>query len=201
MNNEGQVLDVEIQHLRWMPVLYRGEPFPWHRQEIPSARARDDISGPQVYRWRLRDTSREIFCSYIGETEKFETRLCAYRIGSGDREDMNPERQRVRAAMKQCERDGGNVELDFLNLDECKVRINGKPIEKRLVVGYHDVRLMMESSAIVAARVEGVKLLNRGRGNAYVNNLLRIERQHPEIRGLSQKLKALLANDVCKPSL
>lgn len=172
MNHQGQTFGIEVQDLRWrQALLLDGKPFPWHRRTPPSAKSRDVIVGPQVYRWTMRNRLGGVLRSYIGEAEKFENRLCAYRNGE----------TKIRTQMNECEKDGGTVELHFLDLGSCAIRINGKPITNRSLAD-HDMRLMMEKLAIVIAHVEGVKLLNVDRGNVCTNDLRTIIQEHPEVR-------------------
>jgi hypothetical protein len=191
---DGQALDVEIGQLRWRPVLLKGEPFPWHRQAIPSARARETIAGPQVYRWTMRDRIGAISGSYIGETGEFVARLCAYRSGKSDREAST-----VRAAMRRCEGDGGMVELCFLDLEKWTLRVNGKLTTNRSLAD-HDVRLMLEKTAILTARVEGIRVLNDVRENVLLKNLRQIAQKYPEVRGLiTEEIRVLLAATTSDP--
>ena len=65
----------------------------------------------------------------------------------------------------RCEEHNGTVDLEFLEL-RTPFRINGKLIND-FSLGEPDVRIMMEHIAIVTARAEGLKLINRLSDNAY----------------------------------
>ena len=166
MDPSGTILAIDIP-LEWTSVTVKGENFPRHQGKIRSRRAKDKIKGPQIYRWVLRKRSGEISAVYIGQTEDFEIRLRAYREGKSGCDGSV-----VQSAMKECDEDGGSVELQFLDLVKGAFRMNGTPIN-RASLGEPDVRLMMESIAIVAARADGVRLLNQVRENAYMKILLR----------------------------
>jgi hypothetical protein len=129
------ILDIEIGQLRWKPILWRNESFPWHRQALPNARARDTVAGPHVYRWTMLNSLGEISSSYIGETGNFLQRLRAYRISSQDGETSI-----VCPAMRKCEKNGGRVELFFLDLGTLRLSIDGKSLPN-CTVADHDVRL------------------------------------------------------------
>jgi hypothetical protein len=150
------------------------------------------ISGAKIYRWVLRDQSGAIDSVYIGQSERFQQRLSAYR--SGNRKALASEYP-VRAQLKQCEGAGGSVELEFLDLDKGSFYINGKLVANPSL-GDHDVRLMMESIAIVAARASSLQLLNRLQQNVGVKDLVRIVRQHPSLK--TPAVEALIERNSCR---
>lgn len=193
MDSQSKILDIQIPHLLWKPVslTLKGKPFQWHLQRPPRVRARDQIDGPKVYRWTMANSSGEIYCSYIGETQDFRQRLAEYRTNGATRQHAA-----VKEAMRQCVHDGGTVELWFLDLGTFSLRINGELLPKRTLAD-HDVRLMMENFAILTARVQGMKLLNHDRGNVFMKNMSRLEMQHPghpEIGLMKETLAVLLQN-------
>jgi hypothetical protein len=131
----------------------------------------------------------EISSVYIGQSEQFETRLRDYR--SPNQYDRD-----VQAAMRECEESGGRVELHFLDLGTDRFRINGKLVS-HASLSNHDVRMMMESIAIVTAGVEGVKLINLVRDNALVKVMTDLCKQYPETFGpMTAQKKALLETQV-----
>jgi hypothetical protein len=182
LENVPNIPGIEIP-FNWAQVLERGTYFPWHRKKVPKNLPKYNIAGPRVYRWVLR-RGEEISSVYIGQSEKFEKRLRDYRR-------PNPYDCDVQAAMRECEAGGGRVELQFLDLGTGSFRINGKLIS-HASLSNHDVRMMMESTAIVTARVEGVKLLNHVRDNALVKVMVDLFKQYPETFGpMTAQKKAL----------
>lgn len=186
MEGVTNIPKIEIP-FHWTQVLdNKGAYFPWHRK-VPK-KLRKHIAGPRVYRWVLRKGD-EISSVYIGQSEQFETRLGEYR---------NPNRydSDVQAAMRECEESGGRVELHFLDLGTGRFRINGKLIS-HASFSNHDVRIMIESIAIVTARVEGVKLLNHVRDNTLVKMMADLFKQYPETFGpMTAQKKTLLETQV-----
>lgn len=172
----------------WKQVLEKEGYFPWHRV-VPKKPAKH-IRGPQVYRWVLRKGD-EISSVYIGQSEQFEKRL-------GDYRRPNHYDSALQAAMRECEEGGGRVELDFLDLGSGSFRINGKLIS-HASLSNHDVRMMMESIAIMTAGVEGITLLNHVRDNTLVRIMVGLAKQYPEIFGpMTAQKKALLALQVTR---
>lgn len=162
----GDVLKFEIP-LRWVRVTVKGACFDWHKSLPKTVRERDLISGPQVYRWLLRSNAGEIEWVYIGQSENFQKRISAHRGGAV-----------LQERMRDCETKGGTVELEFLDLTEPLI-VNGKCITNS-ALREHDVRLMMESIAVVTARTEQLRVLNRLQENVDVKRLISFATQNPE---------------------
>ena len=143
--------------LRWEPVvLSNGKRFNWHKERAPADADRRRLDGARVYRWILRDADGKIDRLYIGESGAFNERITQYR--SDCPADGSTEAA-LRTEMNNCEANGGSVDLEFLSL-EAPIHVNGKIINN-YTLGEHNVRLMMENIAIVTAKVQGLKLVNR----------------------------------------
>lgn len=165
----GEVHNIVIP-LHWIPVPAEGGQFDWHKNPPKSVRARDAISGPRVYRWALQTITGETTSVYIGQSERFQKRVSAYR--KGKQTSLEPD-DTVQSKIKDWENSGGKVELQFLDLDAEPSCINGKPITIASL-GDHDTRLMMESIAIFSARASGLKILNSLQDNVHETELRRL---------------------------
>lgn len=190
MSLAGDVLRIDVP-LHWTRVQVSEKHFDWHKDLPKTVRNRDLISGPKIYRWVLRESGIESV--YIGQSERFEKRLSAYR--SGNRKALASE-YHVRAKLKQCEDAKGIVELEFLDLDKGSFYINGKLVANSSL-GDHEVRLMMESVAIVAARASSLHLLNRLQKNVGVKDIERIVGQYPGLLKTSS-VEALVERISCR---
>jgi hypothetical protein len=183
--------------LRWEPVvLCNGSRFDWHRKRVRAARDRERLEGAHVYRWVFRGADGHLEQCYIGESGNFEQRLPDYRSeipAKGSTEAM------VQHEIDLCEERGGSVDLEFLDF-KTPLRLNGRLINN-YSLGHREVRLMIENIAIITAKEEGVKLLNRLGDNTYdvkIGNLMRriIGRKgYPEAYRL---LKSFLSSDTRK---
>jgi hypothetical protein len=188
---DGNISDFRIP-IRWSPVLLNGKPFQWHSCRITRA-AKVCVVGPRVYRWRFLDRSGSLSCAYIGQSEHFERRLGDYRVAP-----KNPGEIAVMRKMAESKAEHGNVELDFLDLGAEAFRINGRLISQASLSD-HYVRLLMESLAIVTARAEGVKLLNRVRDNALLKLMTDIVKRYPaEFGPMTPEKKDLLEKQVIR---
>lgn len=181
----GDVLNIEIP-LHWKPVPVDGGHFSWHRNPPKNVRARDTISGPKVYRWVLRKVTGEIASVYIGQSEKFQRRVSAYR--KGKQTPLEPDGA-VQSAFKEWAENGGTVELQFLDLEIEPFCINGERVTIP-ALAYQDTRLMMESIAIFSSRASGLKVLNRLQENVHVKELRRLL---PHIVKDSRKIEQILS--------
>jgi hypothetical protein len=141
--------------LNWQPVLIDDNAFPWHRKSPRYLKNRARINGSQVYRWVFRGKNHEVEAVYIGQSEVFQKRISYYR-GLAKKKDSE---------FAKCEEQGGVIELEFLHFD--KFEVNGKRIDdNRRSLGDHDVRLLLECIAIVTAKLEKPRVLNRLLENA-----------------------------------
>ena len=165
MSTDIAASHIEIS-LRWKAVLDKQEHFAWHRKPRLNIRERDAIAGPQVYKWVLRDKTQKIDAVYIGETERFETRLGAYRIANAKAPTNT---KRIRQELKRCEDEGGSVELQFLDLESRQFMLNGTLVNRF----EHTARILMESIAVFVAEAEGYRVLNHSRKNVAKKNILK----------------------------
>lgn len=163
--------------LHWLPVRVKESHFNWHKNLPKTVRERDQISGPKVYRWVLRTQTGEIQAVYIGQSEKFQARVSDYRRGDKAGLDLD---DTVQARMKRCENCGGTVELQFLDLDAGPFKINGMQVTNSSLAD-HDIRLMMESIAIVTARAANLPVINRLQENVNVKSLKRLVKANPKL--------------------
>lgn len=154
--------------LRWVPVvLSNGKRFNWHRERALADADRRRLDGARVYRWILRDVDGKIERVYIGESGAFEERITQYR---SDCPADGTTEATLRAEMNNCEVNHGSVDLEFLSL-ETPISINGKMVNN-YALGERNVRLMMENIAIVTAKAQGLKLVNRLGENIIETKLL-----------------------------
>jgi hypothetical protein len=169
--------DIDASHIEiplpWKAVLVKQEHFAWHRKPHLNVRERDAIAGPQVYKWVLRDKTRNIEAVYIGETERFETRLGSYRIANAK---APAKTKRIRQELKRCEDEGGSVELQFLDFESCQFMLNGILVN-RFSMAEHTARILMESIAVFVAESEGYRVLNHSRKNVVKKNILKLLNQ------------------------
>jgi hypothetical protein len=171
----GEALNIEIP-LHWVTVPARGCQFAWHNSLPKSVSAREAISGPRVYRWTLRAIDGKIAFVYIGQSERFQERVSAYRSGKKTSHEPN---DTVRSKIRDWENSGGTVELQFLDFDVDPFSINGKPVTVASLSD-HDTRLMMESVAIFSARASNLNVLNQLQENVHVKEIRRIVKD-PEL--------------------
>lgn len=181
----GDVLNIEVP-LRWTPVPVKGGHFDWHKNPPKNVRARDAISGPRIYRWALLKATGEIASVYIGQSERFQERVSAYR--KGKQTPLEPD-DTVQSDIKKWADSGGTVELQFLDLDVEPFCINGERVTVSSL-GYQDTRLMMEGIAIFSARVSGLRVLNRLQENVHVKELRRLL---PHILKDPQKIEQIVS--------
>jgi hypothetical protein len=152
-----------VVQLHWKAIkLCDGRRFDWHKKRARAARDREQLEGPRVYRWVLRGTDGLPEQFYIGQAGNFEQRLPKYR---SRKLAVDSTEALVQNEIFRCEEHNGTVDLEFLEL-RTPFRINGKLIND-FSLGEPDVRIMMEHIAIVTARAEGLKLINRLSDNAY----------------------------------
>ncbi|MDE3163850.1 MAG: hypothetical protein KGL64_11370 [Acidobacteriota bacterium] len=166
----GEVRNIEVP-LHWIPIPMKGNHFDWHKNRPKTISAREAISGSKVYRWALRKLTDEIEYVYVGETERFQDRVSAYR--NCKRALLEPDGTvQLRIKNWSEESGGGVVQLEFLDLDVEPFCINGKRVTNASL-GDHATRLMMESIAIFSALTSGLRVLNKLRENARVKELKR----------------------------
>jgi hypothetical protein len=167
---------VEIP-LIWRSVSVKEEVFPWHRPLQKLANHRDLIRGPRVYRWLLRNAKKEIESVYIGQSEAFHSRIAGYRAPT--KSNPNDTDVILNCAFRDIEGRGGSVELQFLEIHS--FTINGQVIDMG-ALGNQEVRLLLESLAIMTARKDGQKLLNRLPKNAHEKAVLEVLNQIPKAK-------------------
>jgi hypothetical protein len=177
--------------LKWKPVLIGDAAFSWHRVSPKPWRDRELIEGPRVYRWAFKKRTGEVEAVYIGQSEAFHNRIAGYRTPT----KRNPKDTDVFVNSKflSFEEREGTVELQFLDI--APFRVNGHLIDASIQsLGNHEVRLLLESVAILTAKLEHPhpKLLNRLSENVHKKGLGKlIQKMSPQ-----QRVKAL---DLLKP--
>ena len=169
MSTATTALHIEIP-LLWKAVVVKQQHFAGHQKPRLNVRERDAIAGPQVYKWVLRDKTHKIEAVYIGETERFETRLGSYRITNAK---ATAKTKRIRQELKRCEDEGGSVELQFLDLESGQFMLNGILVN-RFSMAEHTARILMESIAVFVAEAEGYRVLNHSRKNVAKKNILKL---------------------------
>jgi hypothetical protein len=173
---EGRAMidDIAASHIKvpllWKAVLVKQQHIAWHRKPRLNVQERDVIAGPQVYKWVLEDKNQKVEAVYIGETERFETRLGSYRIGNAN---APAKTQRIRQELKRCEDEGGLIELQFLDLELGQFMMNGILVN-RLLMAEHTARILMESIAVFVAGAEGYRVLNHSRKNVAKKNIVKL---------------------------
>lgn len=155
--------------LNWRSVFVERESFPWHRKIQRSAKYRELIRGPQVYRWVLKNNLGATEAVYIGQSEAFHSRIAGYRTPT--KTNPNDTDVILNNAFSDTERNGGSVELQFLEI--CPFVINGQLIESKSLAN-QEIRLLLESLAILTAKAEGQKLLNRLSKNANEKAIIKV---------------------------
>jgi hypothetical protein len=154
--------------LNWQPVLIGGAAFSWHRDSPKPSKDRELIEGPHIYRWVFKNRDGEIEEVYIGQSEKFQNRISSYRTPT--KKNSKDTDVFVSKRFASCEAQGGVVELQFLEIDE--IEINGQLIDSSTKsLGNHEVRILLESIAVVTAKSEKPKLLNRLSKNVHEKGL------------------------------
>jgi hypothetical protein len=166
--------------LSWHCVLVEEQIYPWHRKLQRHAKHRDLIEGPKIYRWVFKNQNGEIQAVYIGQSEKFQIRLSGYRTPT----KTNPQDTDVivRSEIDDWEKQGGTVELQFLDI--AAFEVNGQVIDSSTEsLGNHEVRVLLESIAIVTARSEPYRLINRLSKNVHRKDIDRVLKSNPlEVR-------------------
>jgi hypothetical protein len=187
MSNLEQIPEIELR-LVWKPVrLAGGVPFDWHLEPARYARDRDQLSGPKVYRWLLKNADGGLDSCYIGQSLEFEQRLAEYRSGRFGRAGTE---RLVREEMRRCEERGGTVELEFLDLASGQFSLNGWLINT-YELGNLDVRLMMESIATIGARTQNIKVINRLGQNAYEMKIISLVNEIARTQGVTRTMEIL----------
>jgi hypothetical protein len=153
---------------------------------VRAAPDRERLEGAHVYQWVFRGADGHLEQCYIGQSGNFEGRLPDYR---SEIPAKNSTEAFVQEEMRQCEKRGGTVDLEFLEL-ETPLCINGKLINK-YSLGDREVRLMMENIAIVTAKANGVKLLNRLGDNTYDVKIETLMGRIVEQKGYPEALRLL----------
>jgi hypothetical protein len=154
--------------LNWRPVLIAGTAFPWHRDSPKPWRDRELIEGPRVYRWTFKNKTCDIEAVYIGQSEKFQNRLASYR--KPRKATPNSTDVILNKMFESWEQKGRAVELQFLEI--AAFEINGQLIDSSTKsLRNHEVRLLLECLAIVTAKSEKPKLLNRLSKNVHEKDL------------------------------
>jgi hypothetical protein len=167
-------------------VLIDGGSFPWHRDSPKPRKDREIINGPRVYRWAYKSKVGEIEAVYIGQSEAFHSRIAGYRTPT--KTNPNDTDVIVSNEFAKCEKEEGSVELQFLEF--APFEINGQRIENSLgSLGNHEIRLLLECIALVTARSEKPKLLNRLSRNVWEKQLFQLvqkssPRRQQEMLGL-----------------
>jgi hypothetical protein len=141
-------------------VLVNGKHFAWHRAALFKAHT-NLIFGPKVYRWLLISSTGEQESVYIGESVMFENRLNKHRLRFREQNVSSS----LARAMADCERRGGIVELQFLDLGVDGFLLNCQPINAKSL-NDHEVRLMMENISIIMAKATNLRLINKLRESA-----------------------------------
>ena len=159
--------------LRWKTMSFSEERRPdLHRRRLRSVHDREKIEGAQVYRWLFRNADSQIEKVYIGESSSFSGRLSAYR-SAGKRE--NTTEQLLRELIRGCEAAGGSVDLELLAL-QSPFKINGVVVNT-YALGNMEVRRMLENLAIMSAKANGLKVVNRVGGNIILKKFRGLVRQ------------------------
>jgi hypothetical protein len=156
--------------LNWQPVLVGGAAFPWHRESPKPWKDRELIKGPRVYRWAFKTRDSEIEAVYIGQSEAFHNRIAGYRTPA--KANPNDTDVMVNNRFASCEEREGTVELQFLEITAFE--INGQLIDASVKsLGNHEVRMLLESIAILTAKSEHPNpvLLNRLSRNVHEKGL------------------------------
>jgi hypothetical protein len=108
MTLTNEIPEIEIP-LVWNPVrLAGGIRFDWHMKPARYHRDREQLTGPKIYRWVLRNAEGAVESCYVGESAAFEKRLAAYR---NDRLGRASTERLVKDEIRNCEGRGGSVEL------------------------------------------------------------------------------------------
>jgi hypothetical protein len=157
--------------LNWRPVLIAGTAFPWHRDSPKPYKDRELIEGPRIYRWAFKNQSGGIESVYIGQSGNFQNRLASYR--KPRKATPNSTDVILNKMFESWEQKGRAVELQFLEIAAFK--INGLLVETSPEsLGNHEIRLLIESIAVVGARSEEPKLLNRLSKNVWEKQILQL---------------------------
>jgi hypothetical protein len=162
--------------LNWRSVLVEEQTYPWHRKIQRSAKHRDLIDGPRIYRWVFKNQNGEIQAVYIGQSERFQSRLSGYRTPT----KTNPQDTDVivRNEIDEWEEQGGTVELQFLEI--AAFGVNGQVVDSSMKsLGNHEVRVLLESIAIVTAKSEPYRLINRLSKNVHRKDIDQVLKSGP----------------------
>ena len=185
MQENDSLPTIEIP-LHWKQVLLGNGRFDWHKKKVRAYSDRDQLAGAKVYKWVFRGVDGIPTEFYIGQCADFKERLGKYRTvvkADGSTEAL------VQSAARKCEEQGGSVDLEFLDLGT-PLLVNGKLVDQ-YALGDLDVRLMMESIAIVSMRASGFKLVNRLGDNAYYRQILALMESIVERKGKRDAMKFL----------
>jgi hypothetical protein len=190
MNDSDSVESFNIL-LNWRTVLIEEAVYPWHKKPQKYLKYRELINGPRVYRWAFKNSSGEIEAVYIGESEKFENRLAGYRRPTSS--TPNRTDAILNGEFANCEKREGTVELQFLEF--VPFEINGQRIEAQIhSFAKHEIRLLLECIAIVTAKSEKPKLLNRlseDAGIKAVRHILKTVSPEQQVKLIESGLKYL----------
>jgi hypothetical protein len=127
----------------------------------------------------LKNNSGEVEAVYIGQGEKFQKRLAKYRWPA--KTNAKSTDAIIKKMLVLCEEKGGTVELQFLEITGFE--INGQLIDSSTKsLGNHEVRILLESIAIVTAKSEMPTLLNRLSKNVHEKDLESLLRSLPPKR-------------------
>jgi hypothetical protein len=172
--------------LNWHSVLVEGQSYPWHQKPQRHAKHRDLVGGPRIYRWVFKNQNGEVQEVYIGQSERFQSRLSGYRTPT----KTNPQDTDVivHDAIVEWEKQGGTVELQFLEI--AAFEVNGQRVDSSTKsLGNHEVRVLLESIAIVTAKSEPYKLINRLSKNVHRKDIDQLLKNLPlEVRGKVNQL-------------
>jgi len=162
--------------LNWKSILVNEKVYPWHKESPKQPKDKELINGPRVYRWVFKNQAGEVESIYIGQSEKFQNRLSGYRtptkINQKDTDVI------VHRAFSECERHGGTIELQFLEVE--KLEINGQLIDTTIQsLGNQEIRLLLELIAVLTAKLEKAKLHNRFSKNVHEKDLEKLIRIVP----------------------
>jgi len=94
----------------------------------------------------------------------------------------------VHDAIVEWEKQGGTVELQFLEI--AAFEVNGQRVDSSTKsLGNHEVRVLLESIAIVTAKSEPYKLINRLSKNVHRKDIDQLLKNLPlEVRGKVNQL-------------
>jgi hypothetical protein len=141
-------------NLHWETVSERDVPAQIHKSPYPKS-ATPAPTGPQIYRWVLRNCNGVPVAMYIGQTREMKRRLYGYCHGHQRPTDQL---NRIRDKFREVESSGGSVELQLLQFDPFS--LNGFEFSKKRLA-FAPARHMLENLLLCEARTKGVELLNK----------------------------------------